>query len=145
MALSGHSHGSWTLGSTLLPVSNAKKVLCDAGREVLIHYSKQLLNTHVSGPLGLRGEQMQPALRGFPARGDHELAGKGNYRITSIYQWQEVCVLSFCIHNKPVCIRPILQIKKQRLKITQDLNTYLPLLHSPDSSHSARLLCKNTR
>lgn len=66
LTLSGNSHGSWILGSTLLPVSNVKKFLFAGGREVLIHYSKQLLSTHVPGLLGFRGEQDAVSPEGFP-------------------------------------------------------------------------------
>lgn len=57
LTLSGNSHSSWILGSALLSVSNAEKVLFAGGREVLIHSSKLLLSTHVPGLLGFRGEQ----------------------------------------------------------------------------------------
>lgn len=57
MALSGNSYGSQILGSTLLPISNAKQVLFAGGRAVLIHSSKHLLSTHVPGLPGFRGEQ----------------------------------------------------------------------------------------
>lgn len=57
MALSGNSYGSQILGSTLLPVSNAKQILFAGGRAVLIHSSKHLLSTHVPGLPGLGGKQ----------------------------------------------------------------------------------------
>ena len=39
-------------------------------------------------------------------------------------------VLSFRMCHVPVSMKPILQIKKLRLKITQDVNAYLPYLQS---------------
>lgn len=66
MTLSGNSHGSWIHGSTLLSVSNAKKVLFAGGREVLIHSSKQLGSTHVPGLPGFRGEQDAVFPEGLP-------------------------------------------------------------------------------